>query len=201
MGGVIVSELNVAVNYTITDDLYNKLLKFAYKYADKIAYEINRRLAVEQYNEARRITKHAIDVFYSSYGPHLYQRTFSLYDIFDIQVMGDDFIFAIDDDLMGWHRSNEAVMELDFYQGYHGGRKWRTPPHISNGVGMMVRTEGDEYKWATHSWQYWHYKPAVSTEPPYNIISSEWSSFLHGKYKQLKSKIVLDVVGEFVKYL
>lgn len=194
------SETDITFEYSITESEYEKIFNFLSKYADQIAYDVNERLAQECYKKALKISKDAIAAFYSAYSPNLYERTGSLYDVFDIQVLGDDFIFAIDDDLMGWHRSNEAVMELDVMQGYHGGKKWRTPPHVING-GMMVKTEGNIMQFATHSWQYWHYKPAVQTYPPFLSISIKWSSFLKGEYQILKKKIINEVASKYASYM
>ena len=106
-------DANMTFEYEITENEYEKLFVFLNKYADQIAYDVNEKLAQECYKYALKITKDAISAFYADYSPNLYERTGSLYDIFDIQVLGDNFVFAIDNDLMGWHRSNDAVMELD----------------------------------------------------------------------------------------
>lgn len=188
------SEANIQFQYTIGNDLFNKLYKFLLENADKIAYDINLLLAQAQYEKAKKITEDAIDQFYGSYNPNLYQRTGSLYDIFEIEVFGDDFIFNITDDLMGWHRSNSAVFELDFMQGFHGGKKWRTPP-LPN---RMTKIEGGSIKWADHSWQYWHYKPAVQTYPPYNTIEIAWNAFINGEYKKLKQQYIEQVISEYI---
>lgn len=173
--------------------------EFLAEHADEIVYEINEKLAIHQYNKALEITKSAIDSFYSDYNPHLYNRTGSLYDIFDIQVSGDDFIFAIDDDLMGWHRSNEAVMQLDIMQGFHGGKKWRTPPV----PGRNVRIEGNVTAWADHSWQYWH--PDTSpinrnrSVPPYERILKRWNFYIENEYENYKKKLLVEVIGKYRK--
>ena len=156
-------EANMTFEYDITESEYEKLFALLSKYGSQLAYDVNEKLAQECYKYASKISKDAITAFYADYSPNLYERTGSLYDIFNIQVLGDDFVFGIDDDLIGWHRSNDAVMELDFMQGYHGGKKWRTPPHIPNDSkdGIMVKTEGGAMKLATRPWQYWHYKKAA----------------------------------------
>ena len=189
------SEADITLEYNITDNEYNKMLKFLQKYADDIAYEVNLKLAEQCYKYALNITKSAIDAFYSAYDPHLYERTGSLYDIFDIQVSNDDFIFAIDSDLMGWHRSNEAVIALDFMKGFHGGSRWRTPPR----PGWANTVDGPMF--AQHSWQYWHPAKVPQTFPPYATIKLKWNSFLRGKYNQLKKQIIIEVASKYIKLL
>lgn len=195
------SEVNIEVEYDFTEDEYSKMFAFLKKYADQIAYDINEKLARECYKMAKKITTDAIDAFYGAYSPHLYKRTGSLYDIFDIQVIGDDFIFAVDDDLMGWHRSNEAVLELDFFRGYHGGSRWRTPPRPGVVV-EAVTDDGEPFTaFAEHSWQFWHPTPAARSYPPYESIKMRWNAFLNGKYKQLKKQVLAEVTAKYAKLM
>ena len=191
------SEVNIEVEYDFTEDEYSKMFAFLQKYADQIAYDVNERLARECYKAAKKITHDAIAAFYGAYSPHLYKRKGGLYDIFDIQVSGDDFIFAVDDDLMGWHRSNEAVLELDFMQGYHGGSRWRTPPRPGVNVNA-VTDEGEPFTaFATHPWQFWHPTQAAQSYPPNESIKMRWSAFLKGRYQQLKKQIIKQVASEY----
>ena len=169
--------------------------EFLIEHASDIVYEINEKLATHQYNKALKITKDAIESFYGDYTPHLYKRTGGLYNIFDIQVSGDDFIFAVDDDLMGWHRSNEAVMELDFIQGYHGGKRWRTPPI----GGQNVLIAGGITKWADHSWQYWHPAIVPRSESPYKRIVKRWNFYLDNEYNKYKKKVLIEVISKYIK--
>ena len=200
------SKAQINLNVKVQLNKAQNMKKFWMKYGRQICDEINERLAKIQYDKAKQLSKEAIDMFYGSYGPNLYQRTGSLYDIFDIEITGDNgFRFSITSDLMGWHRSNEAVFQIDFIEGYHGGRKWRTPPTIDGQtwgnhpiIGRFVKIEGGDYAFATHSWEYWHWKPAVKTESPFVYLLKRWNAFIDGEYESLKQSIVNEVIGMYV---
>lgn len=114
------SKCSIQYKYKITrqskeDVEFEDLLNFANQYGDKIADEINKITAEDRYKNAIKITKFAIDLFYSDYEPNMYHRTYSLYDLFDIGITGDnEFYFNITDDLVGSHRDTEAMIEYDF---------------------------------------------------------------------------------------
>ncbi len=193
------SEYRRTIKYNIKHETNEqRLARLLIPYFDDIAKEINEKLAKIQYDKAIEISKSAIDNFYKEYKPHLYDRTYDLYNIFDIQIIdgGQQFQFAFDTDLMGWHRSNDAVYELDFKQGYHGGKRWRNPPRP--GVTVFDPDSGENV-FATHSWEFWHPQKVERSTPPFNNIVSRWNFFLDNKFEKIQDQVVEDVLQKYVQ--
>lgn len=180
---------------------FEDLVNFANQYGDKIADEINEITAEDRYKNAMKITKFAIDLFYNSYDPHMYHRTYSLYDLFDIGITGNnEFYFNITDDLLGWHRDTEAMLEYDFIRGYHGGMLWRTPTpkYIEEHGPGMVNTLGG-VKFATRPWQYYH--PIATkkmNESPYDYIQRVWIEYIEKYYPKIQQSALKKVMGKYV---
>lgn len=190
------------IRYSDTDK--QALGKIIANNAAEIAQEINYLLASKQYQQAKKICEYAFTNFYGGasrgYKPHMYKRTGGMKNVADYGIKNREiFTFAFDSSLMGNHRSNEAVYELDFKQGYHGGKKWRTPTpqFIAKNGPSMVQTDGG-MKFASHPWQYWHPDTVPVTASPYKIITTSWNNYIDNIYPGQKLKIIEQVLSKYI---
>lgn len=197
----------IKVTVTSEDMLYYKVLSLI-KNSQAIADSINRQIAPILYKKAKSICMEAVDAYYASYSPHLYNRTESLYDAYDIGIRnGTELVFLVGADLMsGSHRvSNEYIYNTMFEEGWHGGAKsgdghpnpgtpyWRTPSSPRN----MYFEEIDEVLYV-HSWALWYKSPAPKSESPFDTIVSQWNGYLDGEFAGIKADIIEAVLREYL---
>lgn len=91
--------------------IHEMLKPYAYKILKDLSYESHR----------------VIDDFYGGYGPIMYQRTFGMKNLFKPEMKkiknGYEIVFTYSTDYLTTdHRSNEAVFDGSFIQGWHGGK-------------------------------------------------------------------------------
>lgn len=164
----------------------NQLFNFIKKNAEKMAFEINSKLAKIQYDKAKEICKEAVDSFYLDYNPNSYVRKYNLYDAYDIGIKnGEVFIFEVGDDLMinaHYHQPIDYVYDITFKQGYHGGINLFYPPFYKGQKPMSLSPHMEK--------------------SPYKLILEKWNNYLITDYEIEKRKIVNNVCEKFAsKYM
>ena len=170
----------------------NQIIKRFQRYGSKIISEADEKLALMQYNKAKKICKSAVDSYYNDYDPMKhgkYRRKYSLYEAYHVGIRGKKFVFELGDELMtSRHRvSNEYIYEMMFQEGWHGGANKiaedkidRWLPHPDPGVPYW-RYPGKP-RGNMERWERWNRFPAPrSKKSPYNTIKDEWIEYINSE--------------------
>lgn len=140
----------------ITDQIESlrKSFKSAYKQAYKLSIVELAQLIKEKYE---RMYEETVDDFYGSYSPIYYDRTWSLYDMLDIEADDRHMRIEFDTDVLP-HPSLDDTL---FVGGYHGG--------ASHNGGIYWRTPHPYYtRWG---------RPAYRTSSPYYDIDNKMTEY------------------------
>lgn len=122
--------------------------------------------------EMTQIARMAIDDFYDSYDPHVYDRWGDLHNAYKVIV--NDKVWKIDYNskyMKHTHRaSNEYIFLLSFMSGYHGGAI-NGPDHPAPGTlyGPNLLNQGIPYYRNYPYYDGW-LRPAVKSESPFQKI-------------------------------
>lgn len=146
--------------------------------------------------QADLIVKTAIDSYYDSYEPRIYQRQESLYSVFQVELTSTGFDLVFDGgNMRGSHRvDNEYIYDVMFKKGYHGGAPhngnyyWRFPsPQFASEMGVPPYI----------TW--YPFGPAVQTESPWERIQAEWATYSNTDGKQLLLKAFQNEINKVIK--
>ena len=148
-------------------------------------------------SKADLIVKTAIDAYYDSYSPFVYQRTESLYSVFRIQRTKNGFNLLFSEKKLGGHRvDGKYIYDVMFKKGYHGGAPyngdyyWRWPSPGS------IHEQG----YLSIPYVMWYpYGPAIQTESPWERIQSEWNEYANGEGKQLLLNAFRSEINKVIK--
>ena len=148
--------------------------------------------------QAKLIVTTAIDSYYDSYSPYVYNRSESLYSIFSIEDTTSGFDLLFDESkLNGKHRegaSGQYIYDVMFKKGYHGGAPhngnyyWRYPsPQFASELGIPPYI----------TW--YPFGPAIQTESPWERIQAEWNTYSNTEGKQLLLKAFQNEISKVIK--
>lgn len=144
-------------------------------------------------NKAKMIVRGAVDDYYESYSPVVYQRQESLYSVMNVELTGDgfDLLFSAAN-LSGGHRvGNDYIYDVMFKKGYHGGAPhnggyyWRFPsPQTASSFGIPPYI----------TW--YPFGPAPQSASPWEQIQADWYDYINTEGKRL---LLNAIVSEAVK--
>lgn len=193
------------VSFDITVDQRARIREVLMQNAGKIYSKAIQAVVPKMIKRADLIVKTAIDEYYDSYKPWVYDRTESLYKVMDIELTpsgfnlsfgGGNVGLASSSSHLGRHRVDEVngdyIYEVMFKKGYHGGAPyngdyyWRWP---SPGV---TRETPPYIMW-------YPYGPAVQTESPWERIQFEWGEYCEGEGKKLLLKSFENEIKKAIK--
>ena len=148
--------------------------------------------------QAELIVTTAIDSYYDSYSPYVYNRSESLYSVFRVEdtAFGFDLLFD-EKNLDGKHRegaTGKYIYDVMLKKGYHGGAPhngnyyWRFPsPQFASDMGVPPYI----------TW--YPFGPAVQTESPWERIQAEWAIYSNTEGKQLLLKAFQSEIDKVIK--
>ena len=145
--------------------------------------------------KAEMILRTAVDSYYESYSPHLYNRTESLYSVMDVKYTSDGFKLVFGESLRGNHRvGNDYIYDVMFKKGFHGGAPhngdyyWRYPgPQAAASLGIPPYI----------TWYPWGAAPISSS--PWEYMKSEWAAYTNGEGKKILLNAVLSEFAKIIK--
>ena len=181
---------------TITVDKNASIAQALINNASKIYRNAMMSAMPKMIRQADLIVKTAIDSYYDSYEPHIYQRQESLYSAFQVELTHAGFDLVFDEgNMRGGHRiSNEYIYDVMFKKGYHGGAPhngnyyWRYPsPQFASELGIPPYI----------TW--YPFGPAIQTESPWERIQAEWETYRNTEGKQLLLKAFQNEIGKVIK--
>ena len=180
----------------ITVDKNEKIRQAILEHAGEIYSNAINSVIPTMVRRADLIFRTAIDVYYDSYSPFVYERTESLYSVFKPRKTKNGFKLFFDARYMkGGHRvDNEYIYNVMFKKGYHGGAPhngdyyWRWPsPRTLHESGIPPYS----------MWYLWG--PAVQSESPWDRIKAEWSEYVQGEAKQLLINAFRSQISRVIK--
>lgn len=181
---------------TITADKSASIVQAIIDNASKIYKNAISSVKPKLIRQAELIVTTAIDSYYDSYSPYVYNRSESLYSVFRVEdtAFGFDLLFD-ENKLDGKHRegaTGQYIYDVMFKKGYHGGAPyngnyyWRwpspgatkeTPPYI----------------------MWYPFGPAVQTESPWERIQAEWATYSNTEGKQLLLEAFQNEINKVIK--
>ena len=184
------------ISFDVSIDQRLKIKEALIKNVGRIYSRTIQAITPKMIREADLIVKTAIDAYYDSYSPFVYNRTESLYSIFQIELTTSGFNLLFDENqLNGKHRegaTGQYIYDVMFKKGYHGGAPyngnyyWRWPsPGVTKETPPYI--------------MWYPYGPAVQTESPWERIQVEWLSYCDGDGKQLLLNTLKDEIKKVIK--
>lgn len=188
---------------SLREQVVDQLFKIYFNYKKKVIRVCNREFSKEitrTYNDIikwqkKRISEifnEAVDKFYSSYPPNLYDRqgdpsshTGGLYELLSMDVnesgtsvfLGDNYMGLFDESRMHGDRHGGSLFEKVFIEGWHGGAE-SGPGHPDPGTPYW-RTPAPDYT----EWFKTAAKKAKDKDIPYNIIVKKINAMYKGREK------------------
>lgn len=164
---------------------------------DQIEEEITKRVQVAAKAAASRffplykkeveeIFKKAVDEFYNSYTPDIYDRRYSLYDVLEIQ-------FKPPLTLVGYFKpevmtstgggrgysGEDGIFKKVFEEGFHGG--------AHPGIG---------YRTPVYIWNTWSDRKVVKSASPYKKFMSYYNEAMEGSLQELWRKVAMEEISK-----
>lgn len=183
------AELTVDLNSQIREALLSK--------AGEIYEQALRKVVPQMKRKADLIIKTAIDAYYDSYNPLVYDRTESLYKVYKIkgnEKAGFDILFDSRFIKVEHRVNNKYIYNVMFKKGYHGGAPhngdyyWRWPsPQVGKELGIIPY----------FGWYPWG--PASQSESPWERIQMEWNEYSNGEGKQLLMNAFKHEISKVIK--
>ena len=150
--------------------------------------------------EMTQIARMAVDNFYDSYAPHVYDRWGDLYNAFKVTVNNSIWKIDYKSNYMRYrHRvSNDYIFELSFIGGYHGGAV-NGPNHPAPGslYGPNLIGSGIPYYREFPYYKTWTI-PAKKSESPYLIIEDKIGNYFDEVNTEM-NKTFQNVVAPYMK--
>lgn len=186
----------------ICDDMINKLHAIANEASAVMEYETEYEgnLAYKEFGayQASRIEAlfhEAVQEFYDSYSPSMYQRQFGLFDLLDMHmdehgvIDYDSVDDLIDPDKLHSDRSGGSLYDKVFVQGWHGGAE-DGPGHPSPGT-PYYRTPIQIERTGEIFYPHWS-RPAAKSTPPYQtfrqLLSSAEAGEMYAEFKAISDR-------------
>ena len=170
----------MAANKNSLKKLYRLLLN-AIEDVSKVEVQINTKYRNNAKKDLNQIARIAIDEFYESYDPLIYDRYGSLYDAYKVNVNKDVWEIITDSSFItsSHHQSNSIIYNNVFELGYHGGS---TGEGLNSGIPHWRKPFPFFSEWG---------EQAVNSIPPKEVIQE--------KYNQYMDKIPIKLQDEFDK--
>lgn len=134
----------------------------------KVETQINTKYRNNAKRDLDQIARLAIDKFYESYSPYIYDRYGDLYNTYKVNVNDKTWEILTDSSYMqsSHHQSNDIIYHNVFELGYHGGS-------LGEGLNSSIPHWRTPHPWYTE----WH-TPATHSIPPILKIEEGYNKYM-----------------------
>lgn len=192
------------------EELANRVLKDLNERTSIAMDNAMREFGVYQKNKITEIFNNAVDKWYLSYTPSMYERTYGLYDVLSLKYnengtvfIDDNYRSLFDPSLMHKDRHGGDLFEKVFIEGWHGGAEsGEDHPEIGARMGIGI----PYYRTPPH-WTEWS-RRARKTKSAYKIICEDINSIygtemfdMFKKISQKHNDIAVEMVIKNIPYI